>query len=148
MNLNDIGKTEKPVDPRSDTSFLREALARLTGAPKILVVEDSQDDLDLTLRLLEKFQCSARGVTDSHQALGILQTEKFDLIFCDAIMPRLSGMAVLNHVKHLLPETKFIMVTGHTNSPMVAEVIRNGGITVWEKPLSQFHLEGILKVKI
>src|SRR6266436_4092055 len=132
MSLNDIGKPEKPIDPRSDTSFLRESLARLTGAPKILVVEDNENDLELAMRLLAKFNCTATPCNDPHKALGLLESEHYDLVLMDLVMPRLSGMAVLQKVKPLLPETRFILCSGHTDNPMVTETIRHGGSAFWE----------------
>jgi len=80
-----------------------------TPAPRILVVDDNDDNrYTLTLYLdLEGYRTS-RSPMNGEEAVALLETEPFDLVLLDVMMPRLDGYGVLAWLKakgrlHQLP---------------------------------------------
>ena len=66
---------------------------------KILVVDDEEDILNLVRLILEDAGYQVRIETDGRDALKKLETEKFDLILLDIMMPFLSGWEVLEAMR-------------------------------------------------
>ncbi len=63
-------------------------------ALKILVVEDTRANQVLLMRLLKNLGHKATLAEDGHTALGLYETQRFDVILMDIQMPDLSGTEV------------------------------------------------------
>ena len=106
---------------------------------EILLVEDSQDDLDMTLRAVRKANMAnnieiARDGVDAldfifcegaHAARKIENIPK--LIMLDLKLPKIDGMEVLKRIKGD-PRTKMIPVVMLTSSKEQNDVIRSYGL--------------------
>ncbi len=71
----------------------------MNNAPKILIAEDEKP---MAHALEIKFKAAGfdvKTVFDGQEALKTLETEKFDLMILDLIMPRLDGFGVLTALK-------------------------------------------------
>jgi CheY-like chemotaxis protein len=106
---------------------------------EILLVEDSQDDLDMTLRALRKANMA------NHIEIARDGVEALDFIFCegahaarkienmpklillDLKLPKVSGMEVLRRIKGD-PRTKMIPVVMLTSSKEQKDVIESYGL--------------------
>ncbi|MDT7042971.1 sigma-54-dependent Fis family transcriptional regulator [Candidatus Nitronereus thalassa] len=73
----------------------------MTISPKasILVVDDNPDNRDLLVRHIERQGHSARTAENGEKALQLLNTQPFDLMLLDIMMPGLSGFEVLEQIK-------------------------------------------------
>ena len=58
---------------------------------KLLVVEDDAASLELMTEVFTSLKAEVRPVSDSEKAAGMVNQEKFDGIFLDLEMPKLSG---------------------------------------------------------
>jgi CheY-like chemotaxis protein len=106
---------------------------------EILLVEDSQDDLDMTLRALRKANMA------NHIEIARDGAEALDFIFCegahaarkienlprlillDLKLPKIDGMEVLRRIKGD-PRTKMIPVVMLTSSKEQKDVIESYGL--------------------
>ena len=106
---------------------------------EILLVEDSQDDLDMTLRALRKANMA------NHIEIARDGVEALDFIFCegahaarkienipklimlDLKLPKIDGMEVLKRIKGD-PRTKMIPVVMLTSSKEQKDVIESYGL--------------------
>jgi CheY-like chemotaxis protein len=103
---------------------------------EILLVEDSQDDLDMTLRAFRKAKLTNQIhiVRDGAEALefifcqGAYASRKFDnppkVILLDLKLPKIDGMEVLKKIKND-PRTKTIPVVILTSSKEQKDVIES-----------------------
>jgi CheY-like chemotaxis protein len=66
---------------------------------KILIVDDEEDIVNLVRLILEDAGYQVGIVTDGRHALQKLETEKFDLILLDIMMPFISGWEVLEAMR-------------------------------------------------
>jgi len=116
-------------------------------SPRILVVDDNDDNrYTLTLYLdLEGY----RDVTianDGEEAVALLETEPFDLVLLDVMMPRLDGYGVLAWLKtkgrlHQLP---VIMISALNEIASVVRCIELGAVDYLTKPFNPVLLRARL----
>jgi CheY-like chemotaxis protein len=112
-----------------------------TNEIEILLVEDSQDDLDMTLRALRKSNLANRIqiARDGAEALefifcqGAYAGRKIEnvpkLILLDLKLPKVDGLEVLRRVKGD-PRTKMIPIAILTSSKEQKDVIESYGLGV------------------
>ncbi|WP_313740225.1 response regulator [Pseudomonas sp.] len=95
---------------------------------KLLMVEDSSMDAELTLLRLERngLHMQAKVVFDHIGVEKALLEEDFDLILCDCVLPSSSGTQVLAIAQQLAPATPFIFLSGIYGEEHAVEMIRLG----------------------
>jgi CheY-like chemotaxis protein len=70
-----------------------------TGAPRILVVDDTPALLDLVRRTLEEEGYDVRTCLESRYAVEMAERERPDVIMLDVVMPEVSGWEVLAELR-------------------------------------------------
>lgn len=68
-------------------------------AERVLVVEDEPDVLDALVQLLRHEGFEVRGETDGLAGLRAFQTEPFDLVMLDVMMPRIDGFTLCEAIR-------------------------------------------------
>lgn len=81
----------------------------ITDKYKILVVDDQENNRDLLSRQLEKENYQVATTYSGEQALKLIETNEYDLILLDLLMPELDGSQVLEIIKNN-PQFKHIPV--------------------------------------
>lgn len=85
--------------------------------PRILCVDDRQDNLQLRKAFLEHFGCTVIAVLDAGSALRELTEQaKVDLVVLDYHLRNHSGARLAQDIRTILPSLPLIMLTG---DPMV-----------------------------
>lgn len=86
-------------------------------AKKILVLDDEKDILEAFKHNLERAGYAVTAVTDGKQGLRAAQTEQFDLIVTDVVMPVMDGFRFFKEVKQLANYSKVpvIVITAHAS---------------------------------
>jgi CheY-like chemotaxis protein len=122
-------------------------------APKdrwILVLEDDEDDLSLTIRALGKVAAGIRIeiASDGEEALGVLsQPDLPTLVLMDAHMPKVSGAALLHKAKEdpRLQPIPFVVFSSSIAPHEVRELINEGATDIVTKPLDYSEYATSLK---
>jgi signal transduction histidine kinase len=84
------------------------------GSERILVVEDNQDLLDLTSAMLATSGYQVRCARNGSEALRILQSEAFDLLLSDIVMPNgINGIEVAREASRLNKGIKVLLASGY-----------------------------------
>ena len=63
-------------------------------------------------KALEKAGFSVTAVDSGAAALPYLETEHFDLLLSDIVMPEMDGIELAQHCNELCPDTKVMFITG------------------------------------
>jgi CheY-like chemotaxis protein len=136
--MNQVCTTFEDLHQLEDAiEFLQRMLVKLAGAPKVLVVEDNDNDYFLMKRSLDKFQCEVTRVTDGEQAIEAIKSKKFDLVFLDQALPKLTGGEVLKETMGWRKDTRVILVTGYMHSPCIPKSLEAGAVMAFAKPISE-----------
>jgi CheY-like chemotaxis protein len=84
------------------------------GSERILVVEDNFDLLDLTSAMLAKSGYQVRCARNGAEALRMLQSEEFDLLLSDIVMPNeMNGIEVAREARRLNKGIKVLLASGY-----------------------------------
>jgi len=100
----------------------------------ILVVEDDQEVLAMLLKNLKHLGYEVIQAVDGMEGLRKIETEQFDLVITDIVMPFISGLGVVSALKRKKPEIPVIAITGFGKEPEAAAVEKNADL-VLSKPV-------------
>jgi PAS domain S-box-containing protein len=97
---------------------------------KLLFVEDSPRDAELTLLTLERSGLNLDTVLvhDHRAAEQALRAQSFDLILSDFMLPGSSGAQVLETARQCAPRTPFIFLSGIFGEEHAVAMMRQGAI--------------------
>lgn len=97
---------------------------------RALVVEDEKLEREALTKLIrEHFKDrieQVTAVTNGQQALDLFGHERYDLVFTDINMPKLTGLDFLRSLKKLHPDVKAVIVTGYDYFHYAQEALRIG----------------------
>jgi CheY-like chemotaxis protein len=102
---------------------------------KILVLDDDADWLDMCRDFLAQLPAKPviRTVTSGMQALSLLDTESYQVLLCDLVMPRMDGLQVLSIVRRRFPGLRTVVLTGHPDDVFRARAYEVGVDLFWLK---------------
>jgi len=102
----------------------------------ILVVDDEEMIRDFAFRTLTRLGCKVTLADGGNEALEHMKADitKFDLVFLDLIMPRMSGLDTLKEIKRLAPGTPIAITSGYAPPATIEDCMREGAVEFIEKP--------------
>jgi PAS domain S-box-containing protein len=98
-----------PSDPRVESA--------LGGT--VLVADDNPDVLELSVSMLQQLGYEAVAVASASAALEAVDTQSFDLVISDIVMPGMDGTALARAIRARKPDLPVLLVTGY--SPTATE---------------------------
>jgi two-component system response regulator HydG len=111
-----------------------------TRPSRVLVVDDEPTLLKALEALLRKKGYDVTGLESPIAATQRLAQEDFDVALLDVKMPQLSGLELLNAVKHRRPEIEVIMMTGHATVETALAAVKAGAYDYLTKPFEDVEL--------
>ncbi len=103
----------------------------------ILIVDDNEMNRELLSRRLKRNDYSISTATNGRETLELVETQNFDLILLDIMMPEINGMEVLRIIRqsHSMTELPIIMVTAKGLSDDVVKAFEFGANDYLMKPI-------------
>ena len=93
----------------------------------VLMVDDDPMILEITKIFLERYGDITVDTLDSAVvATNKLETDSYDVIISDYVMPEMDGLAFLKAVREKHPFLPFILFTGKSREEVVIEALNNG----------------------
>ena len=77
---------------------------------------------------------------DGLEALKILETEEVDIVLSDVMMPKLSGLKLLQKIKEQRPDQAVILMTGYSDKELILEALQAGADDFINKPINVLQL--------
>jgi serine/threonine protein kinase/CheY-like chemotaxis protein len=104
---------------------------------RLLVVDDNEVNRDMLSRRLSRKGYQVKTAPNGHQALKMIESEPFDLVLLDIMMPGLNGIEVLKILrqKYTTAELPIIMATAKDRSEDVVEALELGANDYVTKPI-------------
>nr|MDK2850920.1 two-component system, NtrC family, response regulator [Candidatus Cloacimonadota bacterium] len=114
--------------------------------PNILIVDDSQDSLDLiSSQLVGKYIVTA--VTSLAEARQKMETNRYHVAIIDLILPGENGLDLISEISSKYPFTAVIAVSGQASIGTAVQAMKLGASEFIEKPIRNLDLVNILVEK-
>jgi DNA-binding response OmpR family regulator len=98
---------------------------------KVLLVDDEQEFVSTLVERLRMRRVEAQGVTSGKAAIEKVREQAYDVVVIDLKMAGLGGVETMQRIQAIQPETRFIILTGHTDQRDMARGLETG---------ARFHL--------
>lgn len=110
--------------------------AELAGC-RLLVVDDEEINRDLLQRRLERRGFQVAGAKDGLEALQLIESQAFDLVLLDIMLPGIDGLEVLRRIraKSTIQELPVVMVSAKDDSQGIVEALNIGANDYITKPV-------------
>jgi DNA-binding NtrC family response regulator len=105
--------------------------------PKVLLIEDEaaiRAVLKDILKDQKELKLEVDEAKDGAEGLAKLESESYDLAFCDIKMPKMDGMEVLQQAKEKGISTTFIMISAHGTTEIAVDATKLGAYDFLQKP--------------
>lgn len=116
--------------------FLQGLIFRFYPKPKVLVVEDDDNDWFLFNIELLRFHCDIEHSSNGAEAVERIKSNKYDIIFLDQLLPELNGGEILDQTSGMREGSKVVIVTGCTGTPSVSRALDKGAVVIVAKPIT------------
>lgn len=121
----------------------QQVLTERGRAPRVLVVDDEKHVRGLLRDLLATWGFEADTAANGAEGLTLFERGDYDLVLTDLLMPGVTGLELVETVRHSDPTVRVIMLTGSG-----ADLDAHGqrlGFTVLRKPLQVGGLEAAVR---
>jgi CheY-like chemotaxis protein len=113
---------------------------------RFLAVDDEPDVLKLLESLLESLGCEVHAFSDSREAVGQVDHQKYDAAFLDARMPHMDGFELTRRIRSSPSNSRIpvVMLTDSQDLATMREAVRAGITFFVGKPFDVRRLRGLL----
>jgi PAS domain S-box-containing protein len=113
---------------------------------RVLIVDDDPALLEalpeaLRLRMGE---LAVETCDSARDALGKIADEDYDVIVTDIKMPGMDGLALLDEIQRMRPDTPTILITGHGEHDLAVQALRRGAYDYIQKPIDRDYFTASL----
>ncbi|HTI98720.1 MAG TPA: response regulator [Dongiaceae bacterium] len=104
--------------------------------PKILLVDDDQDLLDVYKQILAQMPSKPEVFTAANgaRAVAMLEEQSFSMLICDLRMPKMDGLQVLSIVRRKHPQLRTVVLTSVIDEEFRSRAYSIGVDLFWFKP--------------
>jgi CheY-like chemotaxis protein len=94
--------------------------------PRVLVVDDNADHLELISRYLQKYWIALSFALSANEGWKILQSEKIDLVILDHSLPDFDGVDFLSKLRQACFNQPIILLTTQSDHWLIELAMRKG----------------------
>ncbi|MEO8128788.1 MAG: sigma-54 dependent transcriptional regulator, partial [Bryobacteraceae bacterium] len=102
---------------------------------KLVAIDDNPQSLELIATALEQPGLRIFTASDPEEGLDIVFAQHPQIAIVDLMMPKLSGIEVLERIVDYDPSIEVVLVTAHYSSESAVEAIRKGASDYLNKPV-------------
>ena len=103
---------------------------------RVLVIDDDPVILKVIADTLKTQKHEVSTAPDGRSGIVELESDQYDLVITDLMMPESGGMEVLDSVLSISPRTKCIILTGYGTIKNSVEAIKKGAFDYLTKPVT------------
>lgn len=109
-------------------------------ATLLLIIDDDPGSLELLSAALARPGLEILTASDPEDGLEIVRSRRPQIVLTDLVMPKLSGIEVLERIIQFDPATDVILMTAHYSTESAVEAIKKGASDYLNKPISLLTL--------
>ncbi len=111
----------------------------------ILIIDDEKDMLSVCTRILNSLGHRTVPMASGEQAIQLIESQDFDLILSDLVMPDVDGYKILEKAHELAPDTPVIIFTAFGSIDRAVTAMKSGAFDFLEKPFEIEYLKIVLE---
>lgn len=115
---------------------------------RILIVDDEKSIRHTLAEFLLKEGYEVDTAEDVEKAMTMIAEKKFDLVITDVIMPRFSGIELLEQIRECRPDMQVIIMTGEPTVETAVKAVQSGAYDYLSKPIFKNLLIKVVKQAI
>jgi DNA-binding NtrC family response regulator len=119
----------EPGDGKKDTRSQ-------TSSVSLVIVDDNPGSLELLSTALEQPGLQIWTASDPEEGLDLIFQKHPQIVLTDLVMPKLSGLDLLDRVVGFDPSIEVILMTAHYSTESAVAAIRRGASDYLNKPIS------------
>jgi len=105
-------------------------------AISLLIIDDNPGSLELLSSALAQPGLEVLTASDPDEGLDLVYSRRPQIVLTDLVMPRLSGLEVLERIVEFDPSIDVILMTAHYSTESAVEAIKKGATDYLNKPVS------------
>jgi putative nucleotidyltransferase with HDIG domain len=110
----------------------------ITQMNRVLVVDDENSMRTTLCEFLKKDGYHAESASNAEDALKLLSSNNtYDVIVTDIIMPKLSGIELVQRIRDFSPDSRIIIMTGEPTVETAINAVQNGASDYLTKPIGR-----------
>jgi diguanylate cyclase (GGDEF)-like protein len=106
----------------------------------ILVVDDEESLREVLAQVLNEEGNRVITAASGEEALDLFKKAPFPLVFTDIVMGGMSGIALLQEIKAMEPDTQVVIITSHASLDTALTALRSGAYDYLLKPFEDLKL--------
>ena len=111
---------------------------------RVLVVEDEREVRELLVDILESEGHTVESCGGGQAAVAKYRPGRFDIVFCDVVMPGESGLATLRRILEIDESASVVMLTGRIGDDITEEALYDGAVGAIQKPYNIDQISGVI----
>ena len=115
------------------------------GQPKVLVVDDEPDLLELLELTLSRMGLDTTRAQSVGEAKGLLDSQAFDLCLTDMRLPDGEGLAVVEHISSKGLDVPVAVITAFGSAENAVAALKAGAFDYLAKPVALEQLRALVK---
>jgi two-component system response regulator PilR (NtrC family) len=119
--------------------------ARDRGQPKVLVIDDEPDLLELLELTLSRMGLDTTRAQSVAEALRTLDSQPFDLCLTDMRLPDGEGLRVVEHITEKGLDVPVAVITAHGSAENAVAALKAGAFDYLAKPVALEQLRALVK---
>jgi DNA-binding NtrC family response regulator len=127
----------KPFDIKRIIAIIEEVLKDVL----ILVVDERFADRESLKVILEDKGYRVATARDGAEAIDMVKSQHYDIIFLDVRLPDMDGTEIFEQVKKIDPKATVIIMSGYTEEELVRRAVSEGAYTCVYK---SFDMEKVI----
>ena len=106
------------------------------AAISLLVIDDNPGSLEMLSSALAQPGLEILTASDPEEGIDLVYSRRPQIVLTDLVMPRLSGIEVLERIMEFDPSIEVILMTAHYSTESAVEAIKKGATDYLNKPVS------------
>lgn len=111
---------------------------------KVLYAESNSSQMEQTMTILSMFFQDITTISNGFDALNLCKKSKYDLIICDVLLPKISGIDFAQEVRKMDKNIDFIFISSNTDINNLRRVIQIQALDYLIKPYAFVELQNVL----
>ncbi len=118
---------------------------RIRGQPKVLVIDDEPDLLELLEMTLSRMGLDTTRAETVGEAVRLLDTQPFDLCLTDMRLPDGEGLRVVEHINQKGLDVPVAVITAFGSAENAVAALKAGAFDYLAKPVALEQLRALVK---